>query len=547
MQTLLRTRKQSCTPNELIHLILQMQVDLLWNGGIGTYIKSTKETHTDVGDRANDAVRVNGSQLAAKIVGEGGNLGLTQLGRVEFAKAGGRVNTDFIDNVGGVDCSDNEVNIKILLNSLVTADELTFKQRNSILEKMEDEVADIVLDDAYRQSESISVTEQQQVQLLKEQTRFIHLLERQGKLDRSLECLPDDETLVEREKAGIGLTRPEIAVLVAYGKMVLKEKLVNHDIASDPYHSRLLPAYFPQFLQDNYRSQMENHPLRRELIATSLANLMSNEMGCNFVTRLQEETGATINEISASYSIGREIFKFEQIFSEIRALDNQVSAQTQYDMLYRSRRMLRRVTRWFLRNREHKLGIEQQIVFYQPFVEQLRNKLDSYLVTEEVVEHEEQANEMIRKGVPERLAKNISRLTSLYSAMDIAQIAKEMEVNIAHIARVYFVLGAQLSLHWFLKQIQNQAVENNWQALARASFREDLDWQQRQLTTAVLMTSTAKPEESISLWMEQHKKAVDRWESVLAEFKVGNAHEFAKFSVALRELTILNLNSRPIQ
>ncbi|EAS64631.1 NAD-glutamate dehydrogenase [Photobacterium angustum] len=547
LQTLLQTRKQSCTPNELIHLILQMQVDLLWNGGIGTYIKSTKETHTDVGDRTNDAVRVNGSQLAAKIVGEGGNLGFTQLGRVEFAKAGGRVNTDFIDNVGGVDCSDNEVNIKILLNSLVNADELTFKQRNSILEKMEDEVADIVLDDAYRQSESISVTEQQQVQLLKEQTRFIHLLERQGKLDRSLEYLPDDETLVEREKAGIGLTRPEIAVLVAYGKMVLKEKLVNHDIASDPYHSRLLPAYFPQFLQDNYRSQMENHPLRRELIATSLANLMSNEMGCNFITRLQEETGATINEISASYSIGREIFKFEQIFSEIRALDNQVSAQTQYDMLYRSRRMLRRVTRWFLRNREHKLGIEQQIVFYQPFVEQLRNELDSYLVTEEVVEHEEQANEMIRKGVPELLAKNISRLTSLYSAMDIAQIAKEMEVNISHIARVYFVLGAQLSLHWFLKQIQNQAVENNWQALARASFREDLDWQQRQLTTAVLMTSISKPEQSISLWMEQHRKAVDRWESVLAEFKVGNAHEFAKFSVALRELTILNLNSRPIQ
>ncbi|WP_419209657.1 NAD-glutamate dehydrogenase [Photobacterium leiognathi subsp. mandapamensis] len=545
VKTLLQTRKQSCTPNELIHLILQMDVDLLWNGGIGTYIKSSKETHTDVGDRANDILRVDGEQLRAKIVGEGGNLGFTQLGRVEFAKAGGRVNTDFIDNVGGVDCSDNEVNIKILLNSLVSADEMTFKQRNTILENMEAEVSEIVLDDAYRQSESISVTEQQQVQLLKEQTRFIHQLERHGKLDRSLEYLPDDEALAEREKSGIGLTRPEIAVLVAYGKMVLKEKLVNHDIASDPYHSRLLPAYFPRFLQDNYRMQMEQHPLRRELIATSLANQMSNEMGCNFVTRLQEETGATINDISASYSIGREIFNFGKLFSDIRDLDNKVSAQIQYEMLYRSRRMLRRVTRWFLRNREHKLGIEQQIVFYQPFVEQLRHHLDSYIVTQEVIEHEQQAKEMIDQGVPEQLAKNIARLTSLYSAMDIAQIAKTMEVDTSHIARVYFVLGAKLSLHWFLKQIQNQSVENNWQALARASFREDLDWQQRQLTTAVLMTSKAEPEESIALWMEQHKKAIHRWDSVLAEFKVGNAHEFAKFSVALRELTILNLNSRP--
>ncbi len=281
------------------------------------------------------------------------------------------------------------------------------------------------------------------------------------------------------------------------------------------------------------------------MIATSLANQMSNEMGCNFVTRLQEETGATINDISASYSIGREIFNFGKLFSDIRDLDNKVSAQIQYEMLYRSRRMLRRVTRWFLRNREHKLGIEQQIVFYQPFVEQLRHHLDSYLVTQEVIEHEQQAKEMIDQGVPEQLAKNIARLTSLYSAMDIAQIAKTMEVDTSHIARVYFVLGAKLSLHWFLKQIQNQSVEKNWQALARASFREDLDWQQRQLTTAVLMTSKAEPEESIALWMEQHKKAIHRWDSVLAEFKVGNAHEFAKFSVALRELTILNLNSRP--
>ncbi|MEH6533394.1 MAG: NAD-glutamate dehydrogenase [Photobacterium frigidiphilum] len=544
IQKLLGTRKQNVPPNELIGLILRMEVDLLWNGGIGTYVKASTETHTDVGDRANDGLRINGSELRAKVIGEGGNLGMTQLGRVEFAKTGGLVNTDFVDNVGGVDCSDNEVNIKILLNSLVAGGDLTYKQRNEVLESMEDEVGEIVLDDAYCQSESISVTQQQHVQLLKEQIRFIHHLERAGKLDRALEYLPDDETLAEREKSGMGLTRPELAVLVAYGKMVLKEDLVSDEIANDPYHARLLPAYFPKQLKEKYRAQMDQHPLRKELIATSLANQMSNEMGCNFVTRLQEETGATVVEISSAYSVGREVFRFDTFFHQIRELDNKVSAEVQYEMLYRCRRMLRRATRWILRNRERKLAIEQQIALYQPILNTLHENLESYLVTGEVEEHNDQANVMIEQGVPAELAHNIARLTSLYSAMDIAQIAKELDKDIDHISRVYFVVGSKLSLHWFLKQVHNQPVENHWQALARASFREDLDWQQRQLTSAVISSNQndESAEQSIETWIGMHETAIHRWNSVLAEFKVGTAHEFAKFSVALRELMLLNLN-----
>ncbi|MGF1703417.1 NAD-glutamate dehydrogenase [Photobacterium makurazakiensis] len=548
IQKLLGTRKQSMPPNELIRLILCMEVDLLWNGGIGTYVKSQAETHADVGDRANDALRINGSELRAKVVGEGGNLGFTQLGRVELAKAGCLVNTDFIDNVGGVDCSDNEVNIKILLNSLVAAGDLTYKQRNELLQRMEDEVGDIVLDDAYCQSESISVTQQQQVQLLKEQIRFIHHLEKHGKLDRALEYLPDDDTLAEREKSGMGLTRPELAVLVAYGKMVLKEELVTDEIANDPYHARLLPAYFPKELQEKYRAQMEHHPLRKELIATSLANQMSNEMGCNFVTRLQEETGATVAEISSAYSVSREVFNFESFFEQVRALDNEISADVQYEVLYRCRRMLRRATRWILRNRDRKLGIEQMISFYQPVVLKLRDNLESYLVIEEVQEHNDQAEAMIQSGVPAELAHNIARLSSLYSAMDIAQIAKELDKDIDFISRVYFVVGADLSLHWFLKQVHNQPVDNHWQALARASFREDLDWQQRQLTSAVI-TSGLEGADATALiegWMDEHQVAIQRWNTVLAEFKVGTTHEFAKFSVALRELMLLNLNCRSV-
>ena len=547
IKKILRTKKHSCTPNELIQLILMMDVDLLWNGGIGTYVKAESESNTDVGDRANDGLRINGHQLKAKIVGEGGNLGLTQLGRIEYAKQGGRVNCDFIDNVGGVDCSDNEVNIKILLNNLVVEGDLTYKQRNVLLDKMEKEVSEQVLADVYCQSESISVTQYQQTTLLKEQIRFIHHLERTGKLDRCLEYLPDDETLIEREKAGIGLTRPELSVLVAYGKIVLKQQLESDDIANDTFHRHQLATYFPSALQ-RYRQQMNHHPLTTEIIATALANQMSNEMGCNFVTRLQEETGSSITDITSAYVVGREIFSFPKLYTAIRQLDNHVTAETQYDMLFQCRRMLRRITRWLLRNRDRTLTIEQQISFYTPHIIDLHENLERYLVTDEVKEHQQQAQQLITVGVPQTLANDIVRLSSLYCAMDIGQIAQQHPSQaFSHIAQVYFILGVDLSLHWFLKQINNQPVENHWQALARASFREELDWQQRQLTISVIQNTASQPEDCVQQWVAQHPVPIQRWEGVLTEFKIGTVHEFAKFAVALRELTLLNIYSKSIK
>lgn len=544
MQKMFGTRKHSMAPNDLIKLILQMEVDLLWNGGIGTYVKGEAETHTDVGDRANDVLRINGSELRAKVVGEGGNLGMTQLARIEFGINGGRVNTDFVDNVGGVDCSDNEVNIKILLNGLVANGDLTYKQRNLVLESMEDEVGDIVLDDAYCQSESISVTELQGTALVKEQIRFIHDLEKAGQLDRALEYIPDDESLLEREKQGQGLTRPELSVLVAYGKMVLKEQLVCDEIANNPYHAKLLPAYFPQELQRNYRDAMEHHPLRAEIIATCLANQMVNETGCNFVTRLVEETGASVVDVANAYAAARDIFEFEETFKQVRGMDNIATTEAQYEALYRVRRTLRRVTRWLLRNRSNKANIEELIALYKPAAEDIKANLEIYLVPEEIEEHAEQAQVYIDAGLDSKVANSVARLSSLYSAMDISVVAVEEGKTIAEAARSYFVLGEQLSLHWFLKQITGQAVDNHWQALARASFREDLDWQQRQLTGLVLkaMDEGHTPEQAIEHWCEVNHSALDRWSSILKEFKVGTVHEFAKFSVALRELMLLNLN-----
>ncbi|WP_117235481.1 NAD-glutamate dehydrogenase [Vibrio maerlii] len=546
IQKMIGTKKASMAPNELIKALLQMQVDLLWNGGIGTYVKSSQETHAEVGDRANDVLRIDGKDLNAKVVGEGGNLGMTQLGRIEYALKGGRVNTDFVDNVGGVDCSDNEVNIKIFLNTLVANGDLTIKQRNQILESMEDEVGDIVLDDAYCQSESISVTEQQGTAVVKEQVRFIHTMEKAGHLDRALEYIPDDETLFEREKQGFALTRPELSVLVAYGKMVLKEELVQPEIANDPYHAQQLFNYFPTELRRNYSQYFDNHPLRAEIISTALANQMVNEMGCNFVTRLQEETGASVVDIANAYAASREIFRLADIFDSIRKLDNIASTQAQYDMLTFVRRALRRLSRWLLRNRSSKMSVQELVDLYQSDVDIIIQGLDSMLVAEEVSEHDDQAMAWIEQGIDKDVAHYVSRLSSLYSALDISTVAREKGKTVEQAATLYFNLGDRLSLHWFLSQINNQSVDNNWQALARAAFREDLDWQQRQLTGQVLSCGCSGESldvmRALEEWIENNQTSLHRWESILNEFKVGNVHEFAKFSVALRELMLLNLN-----
>lgn len=545
IQALLDTDAKSLAPNELIKLILKMRVDLLWNGGIGTYVKSQSESHSDVGDRANDGVRIDGKELRAKVVGEGGNLGMTQLGRVEYALNGGRVNTDFVDNVGGVDCSDNEVNIKIFLNTLVAAGDLTLKQRNELLQSMQDEVGEIVLDDAYQQSESISVTESLGEGVVKEQVRFIHALEKMGSLDRALEYLPDDETLLEREKRGVGLTRPEISVLVAYGKMTLKELLAVDSIAEDEFHQTHLERYFPSKLRRHYSSRLNEHPLRKEIIATSLANQIVNEVGCNFTSRLQEETGCDVVDIVNAYSAARVIFKLDQTMEQVRLLDNIANCESQYEVFNALRRMMRRTTRWLLRNHMGKQSVGELIALYQADVAVITKDLDKFLVKNEVAEHQALAKQWIEKSMDPNIARYVSCLSSLYAALDISAVARDCQISVARAAKLYFHLGSKLSLHWFLDHINRQAVDNNWQALARAAFREDLDWQQRMLTAQVIHCSCQDNDDDlaqIKTWMDNNHRSLLRWNNILNEFKVGGVHEFAKFSVALRELSLLNLN-----
>ena len=545
MKKWLGTRQVTMTPNELIHNILKMPVDLIWNGGIGTYIKSTKESHAEVGDRANDDLRVNGKDVKAKIVGEGGNLGLTQLGRVEYAANGGRVNTDFIDNVGGVDCSDNEVNIKILLNSLVSNGDLTVKQRNKLLYDMTDDVAKIVLEDCYRQTQSISITERAGVSQLKEQLRFIHGLEREGRLNRELEFIPTDDEISDRVAKDRGLTRPELSVLIAYGKMVLKDAFNIPEITENPYHGKLLVNAFPPVLRDKYPEQMEQHPLRGEIIATKLTNTIVNDMGLNFVFRMQEETGATVDEIADAYAVVKGIFNIDPLWRKVEALDNVIDADLQLRILESARRIMRRTARWYIRHGNKSLGIHSAIEAYRATFDNLASNMQNYLVADEYASLQKEAAKLVDKGVPEDIATQVSSFSNLFSSLDLAQIDETDSHDTSVIAKLYFQLGAKLELHWFLAQITNQNVSNHWQALARASYREELDWQQRSITLNLLQSrpDSKDADEILQSWMDNNQALLKRWYHMMSEFKTSSTHEFAKFSVALRELMLLSAKS----
>jgi len=545
MKKMLGTKKASMTPNELIKASLMMEFDLLWNGGIGTYIKHSKETDADVGDRANDALRINGKDLGAKVFGEGGNLGATQLGRIEFAAKGGRVNTDFIDNVGGVACSDNEVNIKILLNGLVAEGDLTRKQRDELLYSMTDEVSELVLKDCYRQTHTLSITQSKGTSTLKEKIRFIHALEKEGKLDRTIEFIPTDEELAERAAAGRDLTRPELSVLVSYAKMVLKESLVTDEITENPYYRQLLVKSFPRPLREKFNDAMNNHPLRKEIIATKLANNIVNDMGLNFMVRMNEETGANEAEIALCYSIASEIFQMRDTWLSISDLDNKIPSNVQTEMLYQLRRTVRRATRWFLRHRTKAQTIEQSIEAFAPTFADLSENLTKYIVKTESDRIESAREELTQSGVPVEIAQRIVSLSSLFSVMDLTQIAQNSNRKIHMVSHTYFKLGAQMGLHWFLDQITNQPVSNHWQALARASYREELDWQQRTLSEVVLNSfegDSSDVDGQIEQWMDSQDLLLQRWKQMLTEFKTSQSHDFAKFSVALRELMLLGHN-----
>ena len=533
------------TPNELIQALLRAPADLLWNGGIGTYVKSSKETHGDVGDRTNDAVRVDGGELRCKVVGEGGNLGLTQLGRIEYALAGGRINTDFIDNSGGVDCSDHEVNIKILLNAVVAAGDMTRKQRDELLAAMTDDVAESVLLDNYRQAQAISLTEALAPALLDEQARMMRALERAGKLDRQLEFLPDRDGLAERRAAGLGLTRPELAVLLAYSKVTLEDELVDSDLPDDPYLANDLERYLPPTLRERFPEQIRSHPLRREIITTHVINSMVNRAGPTFAHRLQEETGAAAPDVARAYTVAREVFDMRRLWREMSQLDNKVEASAQNELMIEGKRLLERAALWFLRNRRQPLDIAATVAQFGPGVRAMADELPHLLAKADLDGVVQTAERFAAQGVPEELAARVASLDALFSGLNVIEVASATGEPVGSVAGVWFALGARLDLHWLRNQIAGLPAETRWQALSKGALRDDLYSEQRELTAQVLRlgSGAGDAEARIDAWLDENRSSVARSQELLEDLREAEPLDIAMLSVALREIRNLTQTS----
>jgi len=530
--------EDSLTPSELLRAILKAPVDLFYNGGIGTYVKASRQSNAEVGDRANDAIRVNGSELRCKVVAEGGNLGFTQLGRVEFALKGGCINTDAIDNSAGVDCSDHEVNIKILLGLVQADGELTEKQRNKLLAEMTSEVAELVLADNYYQTQSLAISGVRAEKLLNAQMLFMRHLEKLGRLNRAVEFLPSDDVIAERRAAKAGLTSPERAVLLAYSKMALYDELTVSELVDDPYVAQALADYFPGALAERYRETMARHPLMREIIATVVTNTMINHVGSVFVHRMQQETGAAAHEVARAYILVRDIFGFTSLWSDIEALDNRIPARVQAEMLIDAGRLLLRATLWFLRRRREKLPIADVLKIFRPGADKLRSELVSLLNEGDLQALRAQQTRLEASGVPAPLAERVAGVDALYAALDIVEAAAEQGVGVDLIARIYFVLAGRLELRWLAAQIAALPAESQWQAQARNALRDDLTHQQRLITArvAILSPGSRDARTMIEAWLEHNALPLARLGEMVQEFKTGPSPDLAMLSVVLREL-----------
>ncbi|MFI1105322.1 NAD-glutamate dehydrogenase [Streptomyces melanogenes] len=534
------------TPAELMQAILKAPVDLLWNGGIGTYVKSSAESNADVGDKANDAIRVNGEDLRVKVVGEGGNLGLTQLGRIEFDRNGGKVNTDAIDNSAGVDTSDHEVNIKILLNGLVTDGDMTVKQRNKILAQMTDEVGRLVLRNNYAQNTALANAVAQSPSLLHAHQRFMRRLGRDGHLDRALEFLPTDRQIRELLNNGRGLSQPELAVLLAYTKITVADELIHTDLPDDPYLQKLLHAYFPKQLREKFPEAIDGHALRREIVTTVLVNDTVNTGGSTFLHRLREETGASMEEIVRAQTAAREIFGLNAVWDAVEALDNKVDADVQTRIRLHSRRLVERGTRWLLNNRPQPLQIAETIADFGEGVEKVWGELANLLKGADLEWYQSILDELTAAGVPDELARRVAGFSSAFPSLDVVAISGRTGKDPLAVAEVYYDLADRLRITQLMDRIIELPRADRWQSMARASIREDLYAAHAGLTQDVLSVGngTSSPEQRFKAWEEKNAAILGRARTTLEEIQGSDAFDLANLSVAMRTMrTLLRTHS----
>jgi len=533
VQNMLGIKDARLTPNDLIRALLKAPVDLLWNGGIGTYVKASSEGHEQAHDKANDGVRIDAAQLGCRVVGEGGNLGFTQLARVEFAMRGGHIYTDAIDNSGGVDCSDHEVNIKILLDKIVADGDMTTKQRNELLVEMTDEVARLVLADNYAQTQAISIVAAGGAQRLYEQARFIDLLEQKSAFSRQLEGLPDRKALTERQALGQGLTKPEIAVLLAYSKMNYFEAIVASDIPDDRFVLDRLVRYFPAVLGERFAAQVGVHRLRREIAATVIAGNIVDRVGPGIGFRVREEVGCDIAGVARAYLAASEIFDTDGLWRRIEALDNQVAASTQIEMLAAIALFLEQALTALLRSYKGCRDIATLTAHFHDGAAELWAALPRPLAAQDKSEFERRVRRLVRLGVARDLAQQVAGLVPMAAALDIVEVARTTGTEIEAAAWIYSALNHTLELEWIRRQIAALSVQTHWHLLARTKLQAALSRHQKDLAASVLHSRERErsPRGILERWERQNRAMLERHEQILAEFKAGKVFDFAVLSL----------------
>jgi glutamate dehydrogenase len=518
-------------PLELLKAILQAPVDLLYNGGIGTYVKASFETHAQVGDKSSDAFRVNGSELRCKVVAEGGNLGCTQNGRIEYAQKGGLIYTDAIDNSAGVDCSDHEVNIKILLGGVVEAGDLTLKQRNDLLASMTDEVGHLVLQDNYYQTQALDIATHRPLYVLDGQQRLMQWLEGSNRLNRAIEFLPTDDEIARRRARKVGLTKPENAVVLAYAKMSVFDELVASNLPDDPFFSRALKAYFPQVLTEKFGPAIAAHPLKREIVATFITNTVVNRTGATFVNFIAAESGATAADVIRAFTLAREIFDLEPIWDQLDALDYKIDADLQLDLLTKLIAIAQRASRWMLRIRAQGTDLPTLIQRYQPAARELRQNLSDWLPHSAQQSWQQATDVLVKAGVDAALAQNLTALEFIFPALDLVDLAQSANTGLEQAARAYFGIEADLCLTDWRTQINRLPTDTLWQTQARGSARDDVYSIARQITLGQL----SRGAEGVQAWRTEHGQAIGRLQALLTTIST-QGPDLAPVSVALREL-----------
>jgi glutamate dehydrogenase len=523
------------TPADLIKAMLKARVDLLWLGGIGTYVKAAGESAADVGDRANDAVRVDGHAVRARVVGEGANLGFTQRGRVEYARQGaggqgGRIDTDAIDNSAGVDTSDHEVNIKILLGDTIARGEMTMAQRDTLLASMTDEVGALVLLDNYLQTQALSLAQRAGIAALEDQVRLMRTLERAGQLNRALEFLPDDDEIRQRAAGGKGLTRPELSVLLAYAKIALNEALLPSDLPDDPHLAADLQHYFPAPLAEGQRDAIGRHRLRREIIATAVTNEVVNRAGICFINDAAERSRVPPTEVTRAYMVVRDTFELPALWRAIEALDGMVATDTQYRMLGEVQLLVDRVTPWLLRVLARPIAIAGSVARFAPAVGSLRAGAATLLDAPRQQALSARAAAYAKEGVPDELAQAIALLDSLAVAPMLATIAEgnNGRASIEDVARRYFSIGARLGLDWLREAAGTIKAETVWQRRAIEAAVDDLNAHQADFAAR-----------ATDDWESRQEPALRRVDGLLAELRMAPNIDLAALTIAARELRLL--------